>query len=87
MLQAESVRQNAPVNRADICFSTGINVWKQLDLVIHRCQISLSVPSRLNYFQRFEYKTNVIPVLVITIHRVVEVALRRCTCFDSRNMK
>lgn len=52
-----------------------------------RCQISLSVPSRLNYFQRFEYKTNVIPVLVVIIHRVVQVALRRCTCFDLHYMK
>lgn len=47
-----------------------------------RYQISLSVPNRLNYSQSFGYKTNVIPVLVIIIHRAVEVALTRSACFD-----
>lgn len=47
-----------------------------------RYQISLSVPSKFNYSKSFGYETNVIPVLVIIIHRAVEVALTRSACFD-----
>lgn len=47
-----------------------------------RYQISLSVPSKFNYSESFGYETNVILVLVIIIHRAVEVALTRSACFD-----
>lgn len=47
-----------------------------------RYEISLSAPNRLNYSQSFGYKTNVISVLVIIIHRAVDVARTRSACFD-----
>lgn len=81
-MQAGSVHQDAPVSLAAICFTTGIRSVEQLDPNKSlRYQISKSVPNTLNYSPGFEYKTNLIPVFVIIIHRAVKVALSRNAYF------